>query len=174
MKLLATSALALLAFTLSAQAEDKKITVGEFSFAVPAPWTEGTPTGMFDKAALNFPVEGGTALIAKFSEFPGGGGGIEPNVKRWVGQFEGGAPETKREDLKFGETEVVLVTLSGTFLDGPPMSANKTPKPGYTMLGAIIMGKELATFIKLTGPKDDVAKAAEAFKKLATSPFPAK
>lgn len=173
MKLLLT-ALALAALTLSAAAEDKKVTVGGFSFSAPAPWTEGTPTGMFDKAALNFPIEGGTALIAKFSEFPGGGGGIEPNVKRWIGQFEGGAPETKREDLKFGDTEVVLVTLSGTFLDGPPMSANKTPRPDFTMLGAILMGPEVATFVKLTGPKADVAKAAEAFKKLVTSPFPAK
>ena len=166
--------LAALFLACTASAEDKKITVGEFTFTVPAPWTEGTPTGMFDKAALNFPVEGGTPLIAKFSEFPGGGGGVEANVKRWIGQFEGGAPETKREDLKFGNTEVVILTLTGTFLDGPPMSAQKTPKPDHTMLGAILMGAERATFIKLTGPKADAAKAIEAFKKLATSPFPAK
>lgn len=173
MKLL-LPALALLAFTVTASAEDKKVTVGGFTFTVPAPWTEGTPTGMFDKAALNYPIEGGTALIAKFSEFPGGAGGIEANVKRWIGQFEGGAPETKREDLKFGDTEVVLMTLTGTFLDGPPMSSNKTPRPDYTMLGAILMGPEVATFVKFTGPKADVAKAAEAFRKLVTSPFPAK
>ncbi len=169
-----TSALVALVLTLTAGAEDKTISVGGNTFKAVAPWTEGTPTGMFDKAALNYPIEGGTALIAKFSEFPGGAGGVEANVKRWIGQFEGGAPETKREDLKFGDTEVVLLTLSGTFLDGPPMSSQKTPRPNYTMLGAIIMKPETATFVKLTGPKADVAKAAEAFKKLVTSPFPAK
>jgi hypothetical protein len=173
MKFLLTAA-ALLAVTLSARAEDKTISVGGNTFKVPAPWTEGTPTGMFDKAALNYPIEGGTALIAKLSEFQGGAGGVEANVNRWVGQFEGGKPETKREDLKFGDTQVVLMTLSGTFLDGPPMSSQKTPRPDYTMLGAIIMNADTATFVKLTGPKADVAKAADAFKKLVTSPFPAK
>ncbi len=168
------AAATLLALTLAANAEDKTITVGGNSFTAGTPWTEGTPTGMFDKAALNFPIDGGTALIAKFSEFPGGGGGIEPNVKRWIGQFEGGQPETKREDLKFGDAEVVLMTLTGTFLDGAPMSPTKTPRPGFTMLGAIIMKGDVATFVKLTGPKGDVAKAAEAFKKLVTSPFAAK
>lgn len=164
----------LTALTLFARAEDKVVSVGGNAFKAVAPWTEGTPTGMFDKAALNFPIEGGTALIAKFSEFPGGGGGVEPNVKRWIGQFEGGAPETKREDLKFGDVEVVLLSLTGTFLDGPPMSSNKTPRPDFTMLGGIIMKGDIATFVKLTGPKADVAKAAEAFKTLVTSPFPAK
>ena len=173
MKLLLAT-LSLFGFALSCKAEDKKITVGEFTFTVPAPWTEGQPTGMFDKAALNYPGEGGTPVIAKFSEFPGGGGGVEANVKRWVGQFDGGSPEQKREDLTFGDVQVVLLTLTGTFLDGPPMSASKTPRPDYQMLGAILMGKEVATFIKFTGPKADVAKAADAFRKLAISPFPAK
>lgn len=174
MKRLAFSTFAFLAFCFAVHGEDKKITVGEFTFTAPAPWTEGTPTGMFDKAALNYPVEGGTPVVAKFSEFPGGGGGIEPNVKRWIGQFEGGAPETKREDLKFGDVQVTLVTLTGTYLDGPMMSPTKTPRPDFTMLGAILMGKEVATFVKFTGPKADVAKAADAFKKLVTSPFPGK
>src|SRR4051812_46522535 len=96
------TALAVFALAFAARGEDKKISVGGLSFTAPAPWTEGTPTGMFDKAALNYPIEGGTPLIAKFSEFQGGAGGVEANVNRWVGQFEGGKPETKREDLKFG------------------------------------------------------------------------
>jgi hypothetical protein len=36
------------------------------------------------------------------------------------------------------------------------------------------MKGDIATFVKLTGPKADVAKATEAFKTLVTSAFPAK
>jgi hypothetical protein len=36
------------------------------------------------------------------------------------------------------------------------------------------MKADTATFVKLTGPKADVAKASDAFKKLVTSPFAAK
>jgi hypothetical protein len=172
MKLLLT-ALAALALTFTASAEDKKLEVGGNTFTVPAPWTEGQ-TGMMDKAALNHPVEGGAPLVAKFYEFPGAGGGVESNVKRWQGQFEGGKPTEKRENLKFGDVEVVLVTLDGTYLDGPPMSPNKTPKPDHTMLGAIIIKGDIGTFVKLAGPKADVAKISEGFKKMMLSPFPAK
>ena len=174
MKRFSASLFALLALTFAAHAEDTKVAVGGNEFVAPAPWTSGTPTGMFDKAALNFPIEGGTPLIAKFSEFPGGGGGVDANVKRWASQFEGGAPETKREDLKFGEATVTFVTLSGTYLDGPMMSPTKTPRPDYTMLGAIIMKGDIGTFVKMTGPKADIAKAAEAYNKLVLSAFPAK
>jgi hypothetical protein len=167
------TALAFATLTLTARAEDKKIDVGGNTFTVTAPWTEGK-TGMMDKVALDYPVEGGTPMTAKFYEFPGAGGGVESNVKRWHSQFEGGKPAEKRENLKFGDVEVVLVTLDGTFLDGPAMSPNKTPRPDYTMLGAIIVKGDIGTFVKLAGPKAEVAKMADTFKKLVLSPFPAK
>jgi hypothetical protein len=170
------TAFAVLALSLTARAEDKKFTVGGNSFTAPAPWAEGGEKGMFDKVVISYPVEGGKPILAKFSEFPapGFGGGAEANLKRWVGQFEGGAPEMKREELKFGDVQVLLVTLNGTYLEGPMMSPNKTPRPDYTFLGAIITNAEYGTFVKFIGPKADVAKAADAFKKLVTSPFPAK
>jgi hypothetical protein len=177
MKLL-LAATALLALTLTARAEDTKFTVGGNNFVAPAPFKEGGEAGMFDKFVLTYPVEGGKGILAKFSDFPAPayGGGVDGNLKRWSGQFGGGAPETKREDLKFGDVEVVLVTYNGTYLDGPPMAdaASKTPRPDYTFLGAIIINKDFGTFVKFIGPKADVAKAADAFKKLVLSPFPAK
>ncbi len=154
---------------LTARAEDAKLTVGAYTFVLPAPWKEIPNTGMMTKAILNYQVEGGALLEAKFYDFGGPSGGVEANIKRWIGQFEG-TPEVKREDLEVNGTKVALLTATGTFLDGPPMSAQKTPRPGYTMLGAVLEGSS-ACFIKLTGPKDDVAKMQEAFKKLALSPF---
>lgn len=165
-------ALALIAsFTTIAtlHAEDTKLTVGEFDFTVAAPWTKGQNTGMMTKAVLQFPVEGGTPLDAKFYDFGGPSGGIDANIQRWVGQFEG-TPEVKKEELEFNGTKVILLTVTGTYMDGMPGGA-KTSKPDHILSGAILAGAKSNVFIKFTGPKETLAKAQEAFKKLATSPF---
>jgi hypothetical protein len=170
MKPFSLAVLLLAASLLPVGAEDKKITVGEFSFATPSPWTPSENTGMMTAAVLNYPVKEGKPLEAKFYAFPGGGGGVDANLERWSKQFEG-TPDIKKEELDFNGTKVVLLTASGTFLDGGPMSPVKTPRPDYALLGAILVGKDVPVFIKLTGPKADVAGAQEAFKKLVTSPF---
>jgi hypothetical protein len=54
------------------------------------------------------------------------------------------------------------------------MFGPKTPKENYTLLGAIVPGTDAPVFIKLTGPKDAVAKIGDAFKAMIKSPFPAK
>lgn len=156
----------------SSRAEDTKITVGDFSFTVSAPWKEGQNTGMMTKAVLNYPVEGGTALEAKFYHFGAGqGGDVESNVKRWISQFEG-TPDVKKEEVAVADgSKVTLLTITGTYLDGPPFGGTKTPRPDYSMLGAILVGKDSPVFIKLTGPKASTTAAQEPFKKLATSPF---
>lgn len=168
--LFATTLLAALV-TVTARAEDKTVTVGDFTFAVAAPWTEAQNTGMMTKAVLAHPVEGGTPMEAKFYHFGSGqGGDVDANVRRWVGQFEG-TPEIKKEELEFSGTKVTLLTLTGTYLDGPPMGGTKTPRADYSMLGAILVGKDAPVFIKLTGPKAAAAAAQASFKKLVESPF---
>jgi hypothetical protein len=173
MKALLIAAFLGLAASTTLCAEDAKLPVGQFTFALPSPWKQGENTGMMTKAVVNYQIEGGSKLEAKFYDFGGPSGGIEANIKRWEGQFEG-KPEVKREDLEKNGTKVVLFTGTGTFLDGAPMSPQKTPRPGYTMLGAVLEGADSSCFIKLTGPKDEVAKMQEAFKKMALSPFETK
>ena len=100
---------------------------------------------------------------------PGGGGDTEANVKRWLGQFQG-TPESKREELDAGGKKITLVTATGTYNDGPPMGA-KTPRENYTLIAAIVPAGESNIFVKLTGPKDAIAKLGEDFKKIVLSPF---
>lgn len=169
MKSLALALLATITTLVTLRAENTKLTVGEFDFTVTTPWTKGQNTGMMTKAVLQFPVEGGTPLDAKFYDFGGPSGGIEANIQRWVGQFEG-TPEVKKEELDFKGTKVIFLSVTGTYMDGMPGGA-KTSKPDHTLLGAILAGTKSNVFIKFTGPKETVAKAHEDFKKLATSPF---
>ena len=111
-------------------AEDSKLTVGEFDFTAAPPWTKGQNTGMMTKAILQFPVEGGTPMDAKFYDFGGPSGGIEANIQRWIGQFEG-TPDVKKEELDFKGIKVILLTATGTYMDGMPGGAKKS-KPDYT------------------------------------------
>lgn len=169
MKALLIAAVLALAAATSAHAEDPKLTLGQFTFSFPAPWKQGEATGMA-KASYTYAVEGGASLEARFFDFGGPSGGVDANIKRWIGMFDG-TPEVKREDSEINGVKVALLTATGTFLDGAPMSPQKTPRPDYTMLGAVLEGAESSCFIRLTGPKADVAKMQDAFKKMATSPF---
>jgi hypothetical protein len=141
------------------------------TFKYPAAWTKSATTSMMRVATLEAKVEGvEKPLEVAFFSF-GAAGGVKANVDRWLGQF---APEpkieSKVEEIDAGGTKITLVTATGTYNDGPPMGA-KTPKADHTLLGAIIPAGENNVFIKLTGPKDAVAKLADAFKQLAASPF---
>ena len=167
MKRLAAALFCLLPLFL--HAEDKTLSVGGFSFVLAAPWTQGQNTGMMTKAVLNYPAEGEVPLQAKVYDFGGPSGGIDANVQRWISQFEG-TPDVKKEELTFGDTKVILVTASGTYLDGMP-GGPKTPKPDSTLMGAIVAGADSNVFFKMAGPKAPMAKAQADFKKLVVSPF---
>lgn len=168
---LAAAAFLAAPFTAHAEEAPKVVTVGEFNFKLVAPWQEVQNTGMMSKAMIEHPIKDGDPLKAIFYHFGSGqGGSVEANINRWVGQFEG-SPEVKREEQTVDGTQVVFLTATGTFLDGPPMGGTKTPRPNYQMLASIIVGKDAPVFIKLTGPKASTETIHEAFKKLTLSPL---
>ncbi|SKA88358.1 hypothetical protein SAMN02745166_01406 [Prosthecobacter debontii] len=166
------TALALLCLTSGLRAEDTKISAGNLNFTLPASgWTSVPTSSPMRAATLQITVEGAEKpLEAIFYYFGAGqGGDTQANINRWLGQFES-PPESKTEELDANGTKVSLVTATGTYMDGA-MFGPKTAKADYTLLGAIIPGPDAPVFIKLTGPKDAVAKITEDFKKLSTSPF---
>lgn len=168
---LRTLALILSLGTLSVSAEDT-LKVADLTFKTAAPWKVVPTSSSMRAGTVQISVDGAEKpLEAVFYYFGAGqGGDTEANIARWLGQFEG-APASKREELTVGDKKVALVIADGTYLDGPPFGGTKTPRPDYTLLGAIVPAGDANVFIKLTGPKADVAKAMDAFKALATSPF---
>jgi len=153
------------------RAEDT-LEVANLTFKLPEPWKKVPTNSQMRAGTAQITVEGSdTPLEAVFYYFGAGqGGDVDANIARWLGQFEG-EPESKREEIKAGDHKVDLIIANGTYLDGPPFGGTKTPRPDFTMLGAIVPAADANVFIKLTGPKAAVAKAVDAFKKLATSPF---
>jgi hypothetical protein len=106
---------------------------------------------------------------------PGQGGGVEANLQRWLGQFiqPDGRPTTqaaRRSEKAIHSLKVTTVDVAGTYLFSPtPMSAEKTPKPGFRMLGAIVEAPAGSGFFKLTGPAATVAAASGDFDALLAS-----
>ncbi|MBL9180447.1 MAG: hypothetical protein JNM65_20460 [Verrucomicrobiaceae bacterium] len=171
-QILTTSLLVLGLLASALRAEDGKLEVAGLTFQYAAPWAAVESTGMFRAGTLAAKIEGLEKPVeAVFYHFPGpgGGGGVEANVQRWLGQFQG-TPESKREEIDAGGKKITLVTATGTYNDGPPMGA-KTPKADHTLIAAIVPTEDSNVFIKLTGPKDAIAKLVEGFKKLVGSPF---
>lgn len=173
MKYLLTT-LALLGFAVGLRADDNRISAGNLNFSLPSAAWKSVPTSSPMRAAtLQITVEGAEKpLEAIFYYFGAGqGGDTKANIDRWLGQFES-PPVSKTEEIEAGGKKVTLVTATGTYLDGA-MFGPKTAKADYTLLGAIIPGPDAPVFIKLTGPKDALAKIADDFKKLSVSPFAA-
>lgn len=114
--------------------------------------------------------------MAVFYFGPGQGGGVEANLRRWLGQFvkADGSPLTagdaEREDQQVNGMAVTLLDVSGTYLFKPfPMAPKATPMPGYRMLAAIVQGPDAPIFFKLTAPAKTVAAAEAEFRKIIAS-----
>ena len=122
--------------------------------------------------AANDPEDGECAV---FYFGPGQGGGVDANVKRWIGQFEapGGGPADKLAKTSKGTVSGLPVTridLTGTYKPaGGPMMQATGSKPGYRLLGAIVEGPQGAVFFKFTAPAKTVAAQQSTFETLLKS-----
>ena len=143
------------------------VKAGNFSFEAKKPWLVQAPKSRMVKAVL---LHGEKGPELKFYHFgPGQGGGVEANITRWKKQFEG-EPKVSPETKIFGKQEVKIVMMEGTFLDGPVMQ-KKTPREGWSMLGAVIPHPSGDVFLKMAGPTAEVQTAKKNFEALINSAF---
>jgi hypothetical protein len=150
---------------------------GGVKFDVPSGWMSA-PKPM---RAANYaiPAAAGDRQDGELAVFyfgPGQGGGVEANLRRWLGQFvkADGSPMTagdaERADQQVNGMAVTLLDVSGTYLFKPfPMAPKATPMPGYRMLAAIVQGPDAPIFFKLTAPSKTVAAAEAEFRKIIAS-----
>lgn len=132
-----------------AKSDDKEMKVepvkvavadGTLNFLVPGNWKKKTPRFPniieveFEVPNVDGDKNPGRMTISK------SGGGMEANVKRWIGQFKQGEDAGFKKDVKsktIAGYKTQLVTLSGTFMSGSPMGP-KTPLENYQMQGLIV------------------------------------
>ncbi len=171
----------LLALSLSSspaqEAKATELKVGSFTFKVAPPWVAKAEPRMMSAGGFTLPAKEGAAPVeADFYHFgAGGGGGIEPNLKRWQTQFAPGAdgkpPVMEREEITVGGQKALMVTMKGTFLSGPAISPNKVPMPNYAMLGAILQSADGDVFLKITGPEAATLASREQVKEMVKAAF---
>lgn len=152
-------------------------TAGGVKWSAPAAWKAQAERPM-RAATYTVPKAAGDAEDGECAVFyfgPGQGGGVDANIKRWIGQFDapGGGPAdklAKTSKAAVNGLPVTRIDLSGTYKpSGGPMMQATASKPGYRLLGAIVEGPEGAIFFKLTGPAKTLAAQQAAFEKLLQS-----
>ncbi len=171
-------AAALLGFALPSSSEDlETLNIAEFTFKYGDPWVRQQPSSSMRAAQFTYDHEDENLkdIEVVFFAFGGNAGGVQANMDRWIGQFEGN-PEYKIEEKELGGKEISFIAATGTFMEtmgggGPFSGGEKKAMPDYTMLAAFIQGADQAVILKLTGPSDSVEAMKEAFEALATSPF---
>jgi hypothetical protein len=138
----------------------EKVSVTGYGFSPPDGWKSSPPSSSMRKAQFT----AGDAEVVFFYFGPGGGGGVQANVDRWMKQFQD-AKNQKVENKNVGGVKVIYARATGTFMTGRPFGP-KTPKKGYALLGAIIEGKQGAIFVKMTGPEASVQANADKMKSM--------
>lgn len=140
----------------------------------PARWQTG-PEKPMRAATYLIPAASGDSEGAECAVFMNIGGGVDANLKRWIGQFEqpdGSSSEARAQQKKetINGFPVTTVDLTGTFTGGGmAMGGPATKKAGYRLLGAIVETTQGEVFFKLTGPAKTVQAAQSEFHTLLKS-----
>lgn len=143
------------------------VKVGELDLKLPASWKQSDATlpmrlATFDVPAGNGDKENGEFVI---SSFPGGGGGVDANISRWIGQFSAEGREAVVRQGKAGDNDYFIVNISGTYMKpvGPPILRKTKETPGQRMIGVILnLDGKGVYFLKLTGPDATIAAQVDA------------
>ncbi len=153
------------AFTLGGKA----VSLAGVTFTPASEWIDFGPSGM-RKASYAFNgIEGeaDSATVTVFYFGASGGGTIEANLDRWVGQMSPaeGADSTNTEQrgtMTVDGMKVHFIKVNGSYNAGGMMSGATVKKENYTMIGAVLEAPEGNIFFKLTGPTKTANAMGEA------------
>jgi len=138
------------------------LTVPGGVFTLPASWTPQQPTSQMRLAQAAIPGPAGAGELAVFYFGPGGGGGLEANLQRWINQVEPDQEPT-RDSFTLGTWKVTWVEVVGTLKPSNMGTGPDKPLPGSRLLGAVVEGEGGPWFFKATGPAETLAAQRDAF-----------
>lgn len=139
-------------------------------FTLPAHWTTEQPSSSMRLAQAAIPGDAGEATLTVFHFGPGGGGGVDANLQRWVGQMEiAPGTEPTRDLITYGNFTVHWIEVEGTIQPSTMGVGPTEPQPDSRLLGAVIEGPGGPWFFKATGPSATLAAERDAFHALLMS-----
>ena len=137
---------------------------GSIDFSVPASWQNEQPANNMRVAQAIIPGAGGPGNLVVFYFGPGGGGGVEANIQRWVDQMEvpagsNPAPET----FEANGYHVTWIDVPGTLKPSNMGTGPTTEQPSSRLLGAVVEGPGGPWFFKATGPDSTISAERDNF-----------
>ncbi len=144
----------------------------------PERWKEVEPASSMRAAQYQLPgVEGANpATMAVYHFGRQGGGSVEANINRWVGQFEPSDGRSPKEAADISERRINgltihVVDVEGRFNPGRGMGSGK-PKDNQRLLGVVAETPGGMVFFKLVGPAPTVGSHQSAFETFLSSIAP--
>lgn len=136
---------------------------GSIDFDLPKAWKAETPKTNMRLAQAAIPGAKGAGDFAVFFFGPGGGGPVEANIARWVGQMEGSGPKPVPEMMEANGYKVTWVDAKGTMKGGQMGMGPATATPAARLYGAVVEGPGGPWFFKAQGPDSTLASQRDAF-----------
>jgi len=133
------------------------------NFNLPAGWTPEQPSSSMRIGQAVIPGSGGDGQLTVFFFGPGGGGGAEANIGRWVAQVDSSGVEPAREAFQANGLGVTWIDTTGTLKKSSIGSFPTEDMPGYRLFGAVVEGDGGPWFLKAVGPEATMAEQREAF-----------
>jgi hypothetical protein len=170
-----TAAAALVLALAGADDSAKPVKADELTFNVPGTWKSETPKTKSRISQFKVEPAEGDSMPAEFylTVLNGGGGGVKPNVVRWETQFvdaDGQSVKAKVEEKKGKNIDVTRVEIAGRYVAAiMPGLPEKHNKPGYRLLGAIVMTPTKGYFFRLTGSEKTIESARAGFDAMLSS-----
>jgi hypothetical protein len=131
-------------------------------FDMPKDWRAEPPVSNMRLAQAAIPGAAGPGELAVFFFGPGGGGGVDANIQRWIEQME--SPEQpKPETFEANGYKVTWIDVRGTLKPSTMGSGPTTPQPDSRLLGAVVEGPGGPWFFKATGPDATLGAQRDAF-----------
>lgn len=131
--------------------------VGPLRWEAPDEWQAVQPSSQMRLAEYRLEGEGDrTGELTVFYFGRDGGGSIQANIDRWVGQFDDQSGEPEQREKEVNGLAVHLVEAAGDFNPGVGMGGGGDVKEDWRLKGAIAESPAGNFFFKLTGPAEVV------------------
>ena len=137
---------------------------GSIDFDMPASWQQQPPANQMRVAQATIPGAGGNGDLVVFYFGPGGGGGVEANIQRWVDQMDpapGSNPQP--ETFESNGFRVTWIDVSGTLKPSTMGTGPATEQPNSRLYGAVVEGPGGPWFFKATGPEATLSAERDNF-----------
>ena len=137
---------------------------GSIGFDMPAGWQQQPPANQMRMAQATIPGAAGSGDLVVFYFGPGGGGGVEDNIQRWIDQMEP-APGSNPQPETFDANgfRVTWIDVSGTLKPSTMGTGPATEQPNSRLYGAVVEGPGGPWFFKATGPEATLAAERDNF-----------